>query len=146
METVTDFIFLGSKIRWWPQMVTAAMKLSHLLFGRKAMTNLERVFKSRHYFIDKGLSSQSYGFCSSHVWMWELDLKKAEHQRIDAFKLWCWWSLLSPFKSKEIKPVNWKGNQPWIFIGKTDAEAEASVLGLLMQRADSLEIPWFWER
>ena len=66
-------------------------------------------------------------------------IKKAEHQRIDAFKLWCW-------DSKEIKPVNPKGNQPWIFIGRTDAEAEAPVLGLLMWRADSLERAWCWER
>ena len=67
METVTDFIFLGSKI-------TADGHCSHeikrhLLLGRKAMTNLECVKKQRHYFVDKGPSSQSYGFSSSHVWM-----------------------------------------------------------------------------
>ena len=55
-------------------------------------------------------------------------LKKAEHSRIDAFDLWCWLRLESPFNSKEIKPVNPKGNQPWIFIGKTNAEAEATIL------------------
>ena len=65
---------------------------------------------------------QSYGFSSSHVWMWELD-HRAEH-RIDAFELWCWRRHLrvGPLDSK-IKPVNPKGNQPWIFIGRTDAEA-----------------------
>ena len=55
-------------------------------------------------------------------------IKKAEHQRIDAFKLWCWRRLFSPLDSKEIKPVNPKGNQPWIFIERIDAEAEAPIL------------------
>ena len=71
METVTDFIFLASKF-------TADGDCSHeikrcLLFGRKIMTNLDSILKSRHYFTNKGPSSQSYGFSSSHVWMWELD-------------------------------------------------------------------------
>ena len=65
-----------------------------LLLGRKVMTNLDSILKSRHYFANKGLSSQSYGFSSSHVWMWELDHKKAERQRIDAFELWYWRRLL----------------------------------------------------
>ena len=84
METETDFIFLGSKI-------TADGDCSHeikrrLVIGRKAMTNLDRcIKKQRHHFADKGLYSQSCGFSSSHVWMW----KKAEHQRIDAFEMWC---------------------------------------------------------
>ena len=74
METVTDFIFLGSKI-------TADGDGSHeikrcLLLGRKAMTNLDSILKSRHHFAEKGLSSQSYGFSSSHVWMCELDHKE----------------------------------------------------------------------
>ena len=59
--------------------------------------------------------------------MWELDLKKAEHQRIDAFELWCWRRLESPLNCK-IKPVHLKGNQPWILFGRTDAEAEAPIL------------------
>ena len=71
METVTDFIFLGSKS-------TEGGDCSHevkrsLLLGRKAMTDLDSIFKSRHYFANKGLSSKGYGFSSSHVWMWELD-------------------------------------------------------------------------
>ena len=88
METVADFILGGSKI-------TADCDCSHeikrhLLFGRKVMTNLDSLLKSRHYFAYKGLSSQRYGFSSSHVWMWELDyIKKAECRRIDAFELWC---------------------------------------------------------
>ena len=92
-ETVRDFIFLGSKIN-------AGGNCSHeikrcLLLGRKAMTNLDSIIKKqRHYFADKCPPSQSYGFSSSHVWMWELDHKKAEHQRINAFELWCWRTLL----------------------------------------------------
>ena len=74
METVTDFIFLGSKI-------TADGDCSHeiktlMLFGRKGMTNLDSVLKSRHHFADKGLSGQSYSFSSSHVWTWEYDHKE----------------------------------------------------------------------
>ena len=74
MATVTDFIFFGSKI-------TADSDCSHeikrrLLLGRKAMTNLDSILKSRHHFAEKGLSSQSYGFSSSHVWMCELDHKE----------------------------------------------------------------------
>ena len=80
--------------------------------------------KQRHYFADKGPSSQSYGFSSSHVWMWELENKEDW-----APKNWCFWivvlekTLESPLDCREIKPVYPKGNQSWIFIGRTDAEA-----------------------
>ena len=80
-------------------------------------------------FTNKGLSSQSYGFSSSHVWMWDLDYKESW-----ALKNWCFWSVVlektleSPFDNKEIKPVHPKGNQSWIFIGRTDAEDEISIL------------------
>ena len=86
--------------------------------------------KQRHYFANKGLYSQSYGFYS-HVWMWELD-----HKEGWVLKNWCFWIvvlenfLASPLDSKEIKLVNPKGNQPWIFIGKTDAEAKAPIFWL----------------
>ena len=103
-----------------------------LLLGRKAMTNLDSIFKKqRHYFANKGLPSQSYGFSSSHVWMWELDYKENWAQ-----KNWCFWTVVlektleSPLDSKEIQPVHPKGNQSWIFIGGTDAEAEAPILWL----------------
>ena len=78
---------------------------------------------------DKGLCSQSYGVSSSHVWMWELD-----HKEGWALKNWCFQTVVlektpeSPLESKEIKPVNSKGNQLWIFIGRTDAEAETPIL------------------
>ena len=87
------------------------------------------VKKQRHYFADKGPSSQSYGFPSSHVWMWELD-----HKESWVLKNWCLWTVVlektleSPLDCKEIKPVNPKRDQHWIFIGRTDAEAEAPVL------------------
>ena len=85
--------------------------------------------KSRDYFTDKGLCSQSYGFSSSHEWMWELD-----HKESWALKNWCFWTVVlekileSPLVCKEIQPVHPKGNQSWIFIGRNDAEAEATIL------------------
>ena len=85
--------------------------------------------KQRRHFADKGPSSQRYGFSNSHVWMWELD-----HKEGWAPRNWCFWTVMlektleSPLDSKKIKPVNPKGNKPWIFIGRTDAEAEAQVL------------------
>ena len=84
----------------------------------------QHIKKQRHYFAYKDLYSQSYGFSSSHVQMWELDNKKGW-----ALKNWCLWTVVleetleSPLQSKEIKPVNPKGNQSWIFIGRTGAEA-----------------------
>ena len=95
------------------------------------MTNLDSILKSkRHYFADKDLSSQSYGFFSSHVWMWELD-----HKESWAPKNWYFWTVVlektleSPLDCK-IKPVNPKGNLSLIFIGRTDDEAEAPILWL----------------
>ena len=87
----------------------------------------QHIEKQRHYFGDKGPSSQTYGFPSSHVWMWELD-----HKESWALKNWCFWTVLektleSPLGCKEIKPVNPKGNESWIFTGRTDAEAETLI-------------------
>ena len=128
METVRGFIFGGSKI-------TADGDCSHeikrrLLLGRKVITNLDNILKQRRYFANKGLYSQSYGFSSSHVWMWELD-----HKESWAPKSWCFWTVVlektleSPLDCKEIQPLNPKGNQSWILIGMTDAEVEATILG-----------------
>ena len=99
-----------------------------LLLGRKAMTNLDSILKSRRqYFANKGPFTQSYDFSSSHAWMWELD-----HEKSWVLKNWCFWTVVLektleiPLKCKEkIFP---KGNQPWIFTGRTDAEAEVPVL------------------
>ena len=83
----------------------------------------------RHHFADKCLYSQSYVFSSNYVWLWDLD-----HEEAWALKSWCFWTvvLLKTFKNpldcKEIKSVNPKGNQPWIFIGRTDAESETPIL------------------
>ena len=87
----------------------------------------QHIKKQRHYFANKGTSSQNYGFFSSHV-MWELDYKESW-----APKNWCFWNVVlertleSPLDCKEIKPDTPKGNQSWIFIGRTDAEAETAV-------------------
>ena len=84
----------------------------------------QHIKKQRHYFTNKGPSSQSYIFSSSHVWMWELD-----HKETWASKNWCFWTVVlektleSPLDCKEIQPVHPKGNQSWIFIGRTDAKA-----------------------
>ena len=101
----------------------------HLLLGRKVMTILDSILKSRHYFANKGLSSQGYGFSSSHVWMWELD-----HKESWALKNGCFWTVMlektleSPLDCKEIQPVHPKVHQSWVFIGRTDAEAETPIL------------------
>ena len=89
----------------------------------------QHIKKQRHYFANKVPSSQSYGFSSGHVWMWELDCEENWPQ-----KNWCFWSVVfaktleSPLNSKEIQPVHPKGTQSWIFIGRTDAEIETPIL------------------
>ena len=95
----------------------------YLLLGRKAMTNLDSILKS------KGPSSPSYGFSSSQVWIWELDYKGSW-----ALKNWCFWTVVlektleSPWDCKEIQPVNPKGDQSWVFTGRTEVEAETPIL------------------
>ena len=127
VEIVRDFILGGSKI-------TADGYCSHeikrrLFLGRKVMTNLDSILKNRHYFANKGPSSQGCGFSSGHVWMWELDYKESW-----APKNWCFWTLVlektleSPLGCREIWPVHPKGNQSWMFFGRTDVEAETPVL------------------
>ena len=88
----------------------------------------QHIKKQRHYFANKGPSCQCYGFSSSHVWMWELDCEESW-----APKNWCFWIVLektleSPLDCREMQLVNPKRNQSWIFIGRTDAEAEAPIL------------------
>ena len=118
---------------WAPkslQMMTAAMKL-------KDTCSLEEIYnkprqhikKQRHHFADKGLSSQSYGFSSHHVWMRELD-----HEEGWVPKNWCFWTVVlertleSPSDCKEIQPVHSKGYQSWVFSGRTDTKAETPIL------------------
>ena len=118
------FWMLSCKIFWWGRgdsKITADGDCSHenkrcLLLGRKAMINLQRIKKQRHYFVNKSLSSQGYGFSSGHVRMWELDYKESWAQ-----KNWCFWTVVlektleSPLDCKEIQPIHPKGNQSWVF-------------------------------
>ena len=89
----------------------------------------QRIKKQRYYFANKGPSSQRYGFSSSHVWMWELDYKESWVPRN-----WCFWTVVlektleSPLDCKEIQPIRPKGNQSWVFTGRTDFEAETPIL------------------
>ena len=122
METVTDFIILGSQI-------TADGNCSHeikrcLLLRRKPMTNLDSTVKNRDVTLPtkvRLLQTMVFPVVMYGCESWTI--KKAEHRRIDAFQLWCWRRLESPLDSKEIQPVHPKGNQSWIFIARTDAEA-----------------------
>ena len=124
IDTVTDFIILGSKIT--PDDDHSHKIKRYLLLGRKAPINLY----SRDITLPtKVCLVQGYGFSSSHVWMWDLDYKESW-----MLKNWCLWTevlektLESPLDCKEIKPVSCKGNQSWIYIGRTDVEAETPVL------------------
>ena len=112
----------------------------------------QHIKKQIHYFANKGPSSQSYDFSSSHVWMWELDYKESWMP-----KNWCFWTVVlektleSPLDCKEIQPVHPKGNQCWIFIGRTDAEAETPILWppdvkwLIWKYPDAGK-DWRWEK
>ena len=123
-----EALFLGAPESL--QMVTASMKLKDACSLEESYDQpRQHIKKQRHYFADRAPSNQSYGFSTSHVWMWELDYKESW-----ALKNWCFWSVVleetleSPLDSKEIKLVNPKGNQSWISIERTNAEAEAPVL------------------
>ena len=138
METMTDFIFLSAKITENDDCSHEIKR--HLLLQIKGMTNLEHILKSRHYFTYWGPYSQSYGFSSSHVWMWELDNKKSW-----ALKNWYLRTVVleqtleSLLESKEIKTFNTKRYQPWIFIGRTMLKLNLLYFSHLMPRVDSLE-------
>ena len=144
------FIFLGSKI-------TANGDCSHeikrcLLLGRKVTTNLDNIKRQRHYPANKGPSRQGYGFSSSHVWMWELDVKEGW-----ALKNWYFWTVVlektleHPLDCEEIKPVNPNGSTSWIFIGRTDGETEAPILwppvvkNWLIWKDPDAGKNWMWE-
>ena len=130
METVADFIFLGD----WSHEIKRC-----LLLGRKAITNLDSILKNRDItLLTKSVLSQVL-FFQYHVHMWELD-----HKEGWAPKNWCFQTVvlektLENLESKEIKLVNPKENQPWIFIGRTDVEAELQNFGHLIWRADLLK-------
>ena len=143
--------FLGSKISADGNYSHETKR--HLLLGRKAMTNLDSILKTRDIILPtKVCLLQSYGFSSSHIWMWELDYKENW-----APKNWCFWTVVlekilkSPLGCKEIHPVHPKGDQSWVFIGRTDVEAETLILWppdtknwLLGKDSDSGR-DWRWE-
>ena len=127
VETMADFIFLCSKI-------TADGDCSHEIrrltpWDKSYHQPRQHIKRQRRYFANKGPFSEGYGFSSNHLWMWELDSKESW-----APKNWCFWTMVlektleSPLDSKEIQPLHPKGNQSWIFIGRTDAEAETPIL------------------
>ena len=127
-ETLSDFIFGGSKI-------TADGDRSHetkrcLLLGREVMINLDSILKSRDITLPTKVhlvKAMVFLVVMNGCESWTV--KKAEHRRIDAFELWCWRRLLkSPLDCKEIQPVHSKGDQSWVFFGRTDAKAETPVL------------------
>ena len=129
METVRDFIFFFFLAPKSLQMVTATMKLKDIYsLEENYYQPRQHIKKQRYYFASESPSSQSYGFSGGHVWMWELGYKESW-----APENWCFWivvlenTLESPLDSKEIQLVHPKGNQSWIFIGRTDAEAETPI-------------------
>ena len=111
-------------------MVTAAMKLKDVTPWKESYDQpRQHIKKQRHYFANKGPFNQSYGFSSSHVWMWELEYKESW-----ALKNWCFWTVVlektleSPLDCKEMQTVHTKGDQSWVFIGRSDVEAETPIL------------------
>ena len=122
-----DSLFLGAPKSL--QIVTIAIKLKDAYSLEEKLWPTHTAYKKqRHYLANKGPSSQNYGFSSSHVWMWDLDCKESQVP-----KNWCFWTVVlekileSHLDCKEIKPVNHKGNQSWIFFGRIDAEAEVLI-------------------
>ena len=138
--TVTDSIFLGSKITWlqpWNKKMLTPWKKSY-------DKHRQHIKKQRHYFVNKGLSSQSYGFSSSHVWMWELDYKESW-----APKNCCFWTVVSektlesPLDCKEIQPVHPKGSQSW---KDWCWSWNSNTLATWCEELTHLKRPWWWER
>ena len=127
VETMADFIFVGSKI---PADGDCSHEIKTLTPWKESYDQLKQhIKKQRHYFANKGPSSQGYGFSSGHVWMWKLDCEESW-----APKNWCFWTVVlektleGPWDCKEIQPVHPKGDQSWVFIGRTDVEAETPIL------------------
>ena len=123
------------------------MKLKTLAPWKKSYNQPRQhrlVKKQRHYFTNIGPSSQSYGFSSSHVWMWELDDKESW-----VLKNWCFWTVVleKTLDCKEVQPVHPKGNQSWIFIGRTDAwNWNSNTLATWCEELTHWKRPWCWAR
>ena len=119
------FLGLQNHCRWWLR----PWNLKTLVPWKKSYDQpRQQIKKQRHYFVDKGPSSQSYVFSSSYVWMWELD-----HKASWVPKDWCFWNVVlektlkSPLDCKEVQSVHPKGDQSWVFIGRTNVEAETPI-------------------
>ena len=144
METMADFIFLNSKI-------TVNSDCNHkikrfFLLRRKAMANLNSILKSRVITLQTKVH-HDYGFSSSHVQMWELDIKKSEHWRIDDFELWCWRRLLRvPWTARRSNQSILKEINPEYSLEGLRLKLKLQYFGNLTRRANSLERPWCWER
>ena len=134
-------------------MVTAATKLKDTPWKESYAQPRQHIKKQTHYFVNKGLSRQGYGFSSSHVWRSELDYKESW-----ALKNWCFWTavlektLESPLNCKEIQPVHPKGDQSWVFTRRTDVEAETPILwplevkSWLIWKDPDAGKDWGWEK
>ena len=146
---MTHYI-LGSRI---PEDGDCSREIKRLLLLWKTFDQpRQHIIKKRHYFANKAPSSQSCGFSNSHVWLWELDYKESW-----APENWCFWivvlekTLESPLDCKEIQPVHPKGDQSWVFIGRTDAEAETPILwppdvkSCLIWKDPDAGKDWRWE-
>ena len=122
-------------------MSSSCHSILHLLSaGRKVITNLDSILKSRHYFADKGPSSQGYGFSSGHVWMWELDYKESWVQKNWRFELWCWRRLLRvPWTARRSNQSILKEISPWCSLEGLMLRLKLQYFGHLMWRADSFE-------
>ena len=150
METVRLYFGgLQNHCRWWLQ---PRNKKRFTPWKKSYAQPRQHIEKPRYYLANKGLSSQGYGFSSSHIQMWELDYKESW-----VLKNWCFWTVVlektleSPLDCKEIQPVHPKRNQSWIFIGRTDIEAETPILWppdtknwLIWKDPDSGK-DWRWE-
>ena len=131
------------------QMVIAAMKLkdTHSLEGKLWPTFRLHIKKQRHYFANKGPSSQGYNFSSGHVWVWELDCEESW-----APKNWCFWTVVlektveSSLDCKKVQPVHSEGDQSWVFIGRTDAKRwNSNTLATSCEELTHWKRPWCWE-
>ena len=144
-ETVTDFISLGSRITVDGDCSHEIKR--HLLLGRKGLTNLDRILKSRGITLPTNVCCQSYGFSSRHVWMWELD-----HKERWVPKNWCFWTVVlektleSPLDCKEIQPVHPKEISPGCSLEGLMLKLKLQYFGHLIQRTHSLKKTCCWER
>ena len=133
---------------WGLGHVCRILRVAITSFCRSSRMMLNRIDikKQRHYFVNKGPSSQGYGFSCGHVWMWELDCEESWVP-----KTWCFWTVVlektleSPLDCKEIQPVHSEGDQPWAFFGRNDAKAETPVLWPPHAKSWLIERLWCWE-